>query len=118
MDYTIIGGEVNLAARLEKSCDPDGILISQENYALVKDLVSVDEREPLIVKGIRREIRTYAITNIYEDIESEKRFIRSEKDGMLVFLDLNKLTGEEKERALSELEKIRQQLKEKDEENL
>ena len=39
MDYTIIGGEVNLAARLESQADPDGILISYETYAHVKDIV-------------------------------------------------------------------------------
>jgi len=31
MDYTIIGGEVNLAARLESSADPGGILMSYES---------------------------------------------------------------------------------------
>ena len=30
MDYTIIGGEVNLAAWLEGQADPDGILLSYE----------------------------------------------------------------------------------------
>ena len=37
MDYTIIGQEVNRAARLEQAADPGGILISNETYALVRD---------------------------------------------------------------------------------
>jgi adenylate cyclase len=46
MDYTIIGGEVNLAARLEAQADTSGILMSYETYALVKDIVQADTRPP------------------------------------------------------------------------
>ncbi len=35
MDYTIIGGEVNLAARLEGIAEPGGVALSQETYLLV-----------------------------------------------------------------------------------
>jgi len=37
MDYTIVGGAVNLASRLEHEAPPGGILISYETYAHVKD---------------------------------------------------------------------------------
>jgi class 3 adenylate cyclase len=37
MDYTMIGGTVNLASRLEHEAPPGGVLIS--TYALVKDHV-------------------------------------------------------------------------------
>src|SRR6185369_12154750 len=36
MDYTIIGVEVNRAARLEQAADPGGVLISKETYGLVR----------------------------------------------------------------------------------
>ena len=39
MDYTIIGAEANLAARLQTIADPGGIVLSYETYALVRDLV-------------------------------------------------------------------------------
>jgi adenylate cyclase len=61
LSYTIVGGEVNVAARLEANADPGGMLISYETYALVKDLVSVDERQSVRMKGIDREIRTFAV---------------------------------------------------------
>ena len=57
IDYLIIGGEVNLAARLEAQADADGILLSPETYALVRGKVTADERPAIEVKGIRREIR-------------------------------------------------------------
>ena len=39
MDYTIIGAEANLAARLQSIAEPGHIVISYETYALVRDIV-------------------------------------------------------------------------------
>ena len=36
MDYTIIGAEANLAARLQSIAEPGGIVISYETFALVQ----------------------------------------------------------------------------------
>ena len=70
MAYTILGGEVNLAARIESQSEPGGILISHETYALVKDYVDVVEREPLHLKGIPLPVRTYAITQVHNNDRS------------------------------------------------
>jgi Adenylate cyclase, family 3 (some proteins contain HAMP domain) len=43
MDYTIIGAEANLAARLQSIASPGGIVLSYETYALVRDF---DSRPP------------------------------------------------------------------------
>ncbi len=59
MDYTIIGKEVNLAARLEKSSDPGRILISDGAYQLVKDEIPCEARGEIQVRGIDRNIMTY-----------------------------------------------------------
>jgi class 3 adenylate cyclase len=61
LSYTIIGGEVNVAQRLEANSDPGGILMSHETYIQVDDLVEVEERQAVNLKGIDRTIRTYAI---------------------------------------------------------
>jgi len=112
MDYTIIGGDVNLAARLEGQADPSGILMSYETYALVKDIVRAEPREPIKVKGIRKEVKPYAVLDILEGVEEEKLFIRREREGALFMVDLNKLQGEERTQALAELEEIVARLKE------
>ena len=52
MDYTIIGGNVNLASRLESHASPDQILISQATESLVKDSVDVQALDEITVKGI------------------------------------------------------------------
>lgn len=67
MDYTIIGAEVNLAARIEAAADPGGILISYPTYALVRDIVRAEERDSITAKGIRREVRVFAVGGILDD---------------------------------------------------
>mgnify|MGYP003326787733 FL=1 len=52
LDYTIIGGEVNLASRLESNADPGQILISHETYSLIKKDIVCDKKEELSVKGL------------------------------------------------------------------
>ena len=61
LTYTIIGAEVNVAARIEAGADPDGILISHETYAHVAEYVRVEHRPSVILKGISRPILTYAV---------------------------------------------------------
>ena len=111
MDYTIIGGEVNLAARLESQADAGGILMSNETYALVKDIVAAEERPPIKVKGIRRKVQPYAVTEILDGSQGEKRFVRRERDGMLLFVDLEKLQGEDRAQALAEMEEVTARLR-------
>lgn len=111
MDYTIIGGEVNLASRLESSCDPDGILLSGSTNALVHELVSTIEKEPILVKGFKTKIQTYAVEDVQDEIEHDDRFIRVDSNGMLVDIDLEKLSPEEKANALEKLKNITNKLK-------
>jgi len=61
LSYTIIGGEVNIAQRLESQAEPGGILLSYETYAHVQDLVAVEERQAIRLKGIARDIKAYAV---------------------------------------------------------
>ncbi|WP_156952640.1 PAS domain S-box protein [Maridesulfovibrio frigidus] len=111
MDYTIIGGEVNLAARLEAQADPGGILMSYETFALVNDIVATESRAPITVKGIRREVRPYSILGLYDNLDSDSRFIRSEEEGIRLQLDLEKLTSAKRDLAVQELEKALARLK-------
>src|ERR1022692_5152846 len=55
MDYTIIGAEANLAARLQSIAEPGSIVMSYETYALVRDMVRARPLPPITMKGISRE---------------------------------------------------------------
>ena len=69
LTYTIIGGEVNIAQRLESAAPDNGILMSYETYAHAKDLVQVEELESITMKGVKREIKVYSILNTLEPLE-------------------------------------------------
>jgi len=61
MDYTVIGNQVNVAARLESEAKSGQILISQRTYIRVKDLVKVEDMRKISVKGIHNPVETYNV---------------------------------------------------------
>ena len=67
MDYTIIGAEANLAARLQSIAEPGGIVISYETFALASDVISAHPLPPITMKGISREVIPYSIDNVHDD---------------------------------------------------
>jgi len=69
MDYTIIGGYVNLASRLESAATKDEVLISEETYILVKKYIKADAKEKITVKGFSKPIQTYQVLREKTDIE-------------------------------------------------
>jgi class 3 adenylate cyclase len=109
MDYTIIGGEVNLAARLEEHADPDGILLSYETYALVQASVAAEERPAIEVKGIRRAIRPYALTGFLDEPVANE-MISTDIDGMSLRIDLRHLDDTRRQAMLAELANIADRL--------
>jgi class 3 adenylate cyclase len=62
-DYTVIGNQVNVAARLESMAGPGQILISQRTYSKIKDLFEVKEMGQIRVKGIHSPVKTYNVVN-------------------------------------------------------
>ena len=106
MDYTVIGGEVNLAARLEQAGDPDGILMSFETYALVREEIDAEEKPPVTLKGIAGEVRAFAVKGIFEGFEAERRFVQKMRPGLRAVLDLDHLPPAAREEAIGDLEEL------------
>jgi class 3 adenylate cyclase len=60
-EYTAMGMQTNITARLEQTCTPGGILISHTTWALVNDEISCSEQGKINVKGLNRPIRAYSV---------------------------------------------------------
>ncbi len=90
MDYTIIGNEVNLAARLQSHADLGGILVTHETSSLIKDTILTEEQEAVTVKGFAQQVRAYRVVGIYDELEKEGRIIREERDGFRLLVNLSK----------------------------
>ena len=112
MDYTIIGGEVNLAARLEGIAEPDGIMLANETYSLVRQEIDAEEQKPIQVKGISRKVRPYAVQGIFDDLDADSEFIRAENEAMRLHVDLRKLDKKGRIAAADELEGYAARLRE------
>ena len=106
MDYTMVGGTVNLASRLEHEAPPGGVLISFETYAHVKDDVRCEERGHVQVKGIAQPVATYAVVGLMQDPErAGTAHLRLELDADRMSDDERKAAADALRRALGLLEK-------------
>jgi class 3 adenylate cyclase len=61
VDYTAIGRQVNLAARLQAAADPGKILISHATWLLVQDEITCVPRGEISVKGFTQPVKVYVI---------------------------------------------------------
>ncbi|MDW9843881.1 adenylate/guanylate cyclase domain-containing protein [Sinorhizobium meliloti] len=78
MDYTIIGGAVNLAARLEEEAAPGSVLISYETFAQVKDLIHCEETGRVQIRGIAYPVATYRVVDFKANLTKSCNAIRTE----------------------------------------
>lgn len=102
LDYTIVGGAVNAASRLEATAEADQIQISHSTYALVKDSFYCRPIGDVSVKGISHPLRTYEVVGELGAIEAGPR-IETEIHGFKVSLDPESLDSEAAEKARAAL---------------
>ena len=60
-DYTVIGNQVNVAARLESLAKAGQILVSQRTFSRVHDIIDAEHMGEIKVKGISTPVETYSI---------------------------------------------------------
>jgi class 3 adenylate cyclase len=99
MDYTIIGGAVNTASRLETSATPGEILISYETFAHVKEQIHCEEHGEIEVRGIAYPVATYQVVDTYENLGRERRHFSEQHPNVTLHLDLDAMTSEGREQA-------------------
>ena len=112
IDYTIIGGEVNLAARLESICEPDGIVVAHQTMTLVRNHFDAEELEPISVKGISKNGRPYSIMGVFEHRDASECHIRNEQRAFRLWVDLKRMNASQRVSTALVLEKAARKLKE------
>ncbi len=61
MSYTIIGSQVNVAARVEKLGLPDGVTITDDTFSLVHQRFQCAPLDQVWMKGVVRKIQLYSV---------------------------------------------------------
>lgn len=62
MDYTAVGQTTHLAARMEQMAAPGTILLAPATLQLAEGYVRVEDRGPVVVKGMADPVQVYALT--------------------------------------------------------
>jgi len=110
MDYTIIGAEANLAARLQSVADPGGIVLSYETFMLVRDMVRAHPLESITLKGIAYPVVPYAVEGLIGARRGAE--VISEHDtGLDLFIDTSAIDAASAERVRRTLENVVAELK-------
>ena len=102
MDYTIIGGGVNLASRLEGAATPGEIIISYETYAHIKDRIYCEEAGRFEVKGMAYPVATYRVIDFLDHMDTAHRPIRADLPHLQLNLEAAAMSDEE-QRAAAEI---------------
>lgn len=103
MDYTIIGAEANLAARLQSIAEPGQIVLSYETYALVREIVKAEPRPPIHVKGVSRPIVPYVVTSVPGGSAGRGAVVSAHGAGLDLYLDVDLMEEKDFERTRREL---------------
>ncbi len=104
MDYTVIGGQVNLASRLESAAEPGRILVSNETWSMVKDAIYCKKMGEISVKGFDRPIPIYEVVDLFERVKSNAEEIVLDTPGLSLRMDPREIAEEDKQKLFNQLQ--------------
>ena len=105
MEYTAIGGNMNLAARLESNAKAGEILISHETYLLVKDKILTTYLGDIKAKGIYKPVRSYQVVQA-----QEKNSLSAKSNGFFINIDYSEIQDFDKNNIIDILDSIKEEL--------
>ena len=100
MDYTIIGGAVNIASRLEKAAPPGEIVLSYETWAHVRDEIACEEMGQIDVRGVAYPVAVYRVAS---PATAPPQAFHHREPGLDLTLDAERMTPTQREDARAAL---------------
>ena len=101
LDYTTIGNGVNLASRLESNANTNQILISEDTYLLIRDVVECTKLDKIQVKNIVHPIQTYEVVGEGDEL-ADRGKVDVHGDGFSLVIDPDQIEDVAAKRALLE----------------
>jgi class 3 adenylate cyclase len=95
LDYTIVGTQVNLAARLQAMAPQGGILLSDETWSIVKDRFIGEPFGQLKMKGIPYPVPTHLVTGDRRTWQGE--VIEKKRPGLDLRVEVDSMNREQLE---------------------
>jgi class 3 adenylate cyclase len=84
--YGIVGASVNIASRIESNTIGGQVLIGEATYRLVKELVTSDPAQTVMMKGLKKPLVIYPVTAIGPPYDVKLGFQAASKNGIEISL--------------------------------
>lgn len=100
LEYTAIGSQVNLAARLESMADPGQILLSRATWLLVREVVDCRPLDSIMVKGLAEPLPVYQVEGMADGQDADGGIVQHQGIGFSLELDPDQLDSDERRQAI------------------
>lgn len=112
MAYTIVGRDVNLAARLQSVAEVDEILIADDTHQLIKNEFLCVPKVPIYLKGIQGPVKTWQVMEKFTGKKSDtQKWFDFDYKGFHLVLNLEEVQNYEYPELVEILENMVQRIK-------